>query len=108
MHTLQGNAGGPNTGPDVAAVSINQDREAYALAAGFALGLINLGRGRWSSGISNGSIAETLKRLILGGAWGMPSSWSVHNLAMSSCQYDTNAVNFAWKWCIFLRAGMWA
>lgn len=51
-------------------MSINQDREAYALAAGFALGLINLGRGRWSSGVSNGSIAETLRRLILGGAWG--------------------------------------
>lgn len=78
---MQGNAGGPNTGPDVAAVSINQDREAYALAAGFALGLINLGRGRWSSGVSNGSIAETLRRLILGGAWGA----SDRNLRVNIC-----------------------
>lgn len=67
----------------MAAVSINQDREAYALAAGFALGLINLGRGRWSSGVSNGSIAETLRRLILGGAWGAHHSWLI--TALLSC-----------------------
>lgn len=53
-------------------MTVNQDREAYTLSAGFALGLINIGKGRWSSGVSNGSIAETLRRLIVGGAWGAP------------------------------------
>lgn len=71
---LQGNAGGPNTGGEASAVTVNQDREAYTLSAGFALGLINIGKGRWSSGVSNGSIAETLRRLIVGGAWGTLSS----------------------------------
>lgn len=71
---LQGSAGGTNTaGPDLNTGAVNQDREAYALAAGFALGLINIGRGHASSGVSaaNGGIVETLKRLILGGAWGV-------------------------------------
>ena len=53
---------------------MNHDREAYGLAAGFALGLINLGRGHTASGMSHahGGIVESLKSLVLGGAWGAP------------------------------------
>lgn len=45
---------------------IPQDRENFALSAGFALGLVNLGRGHASSGSSNESIVDKLKRLIAG------------------------------------------
>ena len=70
---LQGNVGGTNTAAqDAGTGAVNQDREAYALSAGFALGLINIGRGHDSSGVpaANGGVVESLRRLILGGAWG--------------------------------------
>ena len=46
---------------------IPQDRESFALSAGFALGLVNLGRGHASSGAACSCIVEKLKRLIMGG-----------------------------------------
>ena len=63
-----GNAGGA----DGAGGAVSHDREAYALAAGFSLGLINLGRGHSAAGSAhaNGGMLAALKSLILGGAWG--------------------------------------
>jgi anaphase-promoting complex subunit 1 len=38
-----------------------QDREAYALAAGLALGLITLGRGRGAAGLADLQIEDRLR-----------------------------------------------
>jgi hypothetical protein len=68
---VQGSGGGPNTAVDQASGAVNQDREAHALAAGFSLGLINIGRGQAAAGVATGSggLVESLKRLVRGGAW---------------------------------------
>ena len=70
---VQANNAGTNTGgPDQAGSAVGQEREAYALAAGFSLGLINVGRGHAAAGMSVGSggLVETLKRLIIGSSAG--------------------------------------
>ena len=74
--TVQGAAGGTNTAaPDHGGNTVNQDREAYALAAGWAFGMINLGRGQAAAGSAAGGALESLRRLILGGAWGATEAY---------------------------------
>jgi hypothetical protein len=72
MRVMQGSGGGPNTAVDQVSGAVNQDREAHALAAGFSLGLINIGRGHAAAGVTtgSGSLVESLKRLVRGGACG--------------------------------------
>lgn len=71
---LQGEGQAANNNVEHGGV-IPQDRENFALSAGFALGLVNLGRGHASSGSSNEGIVNKLKRLIAGSDQGM-CSWS--------------------------------
>ena len=61
--------------------SVITGRESYALSAGFALGLVTLGRGHTASGLSDLHIAERLRHFTVGGVvrripppGGMPAS----------------------------------
>ncbi|PSC69420.1 anaphase-promoting complex subunit 1 isoform X2 isoform B [Micractinium conductrix] len=47
---------------------VTQDREGYALAAGLALGLITLGRGRAAVGLADLHLEEKLRYFMVGGA----------------------------------------
>ena len=50
--------------------AVTQDREGYALAAGFALGLVALGRGRHVAGLADLHIEERLRWVDVGGSGG--------------------------------------
>ncbi|GMH41655.1 hypothetical protein BSKO_09565 [Bryopsis sp. KO-2023] len=52
---------------------VTTDREGYALAAGFALGLINLGMGGQGCGIDDMQIEDTLRYFMVGGNNPQPS-----------------------------------
>lgn len=48
---------------------MTQDREGYALAAGLALGLITLGKGRAAAGLADLHLEEKLRWECVGLAW---------------------------------------
>ena len=58
-------------------------REAYALAAGLALGLVTLGRGRAAVGLADLQIPERLRRFLGGGSEPGGEGLSVQGIAMS-------------------------
>ena len=47
--------------PPMPAQGVTQDREGYALAAGLALGLITLGKGRAAAGLADLHLEEKLR-----------------------------------------------
>jgi hypothetical protein len=97
---VQGSAGGTNTAAqDAGTGAVNADREAYALAAGWALGLVNIGRGH---ACSSGGAVDSLRRLILGGAWGArsalrsgPERWCNAHSALAAYPVDVSEFDAA-------------
>lgn len=61
-------SGVPKDGAAAAAAggSVSQDREGYALAAGLALGLITLGKGRNTAGLADLNIEGRLRSVLIG------------------------------------------
>lgn len=56
-----GGGGGEFGSTSTQGSAVSQDREGYALAAGLALGLITLGKGRLAVGLSDLHIEERLR-----------------------------------------------
>lgn len=56
-----GGAGGGEGGGAAGWAGVQVDREGYALAAGFALGLVTLGAGRGASGLADMGLESRLR-----------------------------------------------
>lgn len=55
---------------------VTQDREGYALAAGLALGLITLGKGRAAMGLSDLHLEDKLRCVCVWPSWlWLPVCW---------------------------------